>query len=183
LVLAPRGPPLNRERAVLAGLDRWDGLEGRGQLEPPAFLDDDVLDIGRIDRLDAALPKRLVHGPRGQGMRDVVEDLVAKALAHHLGRHLARPEAGDARRLAVVARDLVDLGVDDMAVDLDDEVFLGVGDVDKLCFHSSSGGISPLRSNSESRRFPRTPSLAPLAGAPRPAPFRSRLNTYVRFSW
>ena len=79
--------------------------------------------------------QRLVHRARDQAVDDVVQDLVAEPLADHLGRDLAGPEAGDPRRLAVVAGDLVDLGVDHRAVDLDDEVLLGVGNVDELCLH------------------------------------------------
>jgi hypothetical protein len=72
-----------------------------------------------------------------------MQDLVAEPLANDLGRHLARPETGDARRLAVVARDLVDLGVDDRAVDLDDEVLLGVAYVNEFSFHSGKHGARP----------------------------------------
>ncbi len=68
-------------------------------------------------------------------MRDVVQDLIAEPLADDLGRHLSRPEAWNPRRLAVVARDLVDLGVDDGAGDFDDEILLRVADVDELGFH------------------------------------------------
>ena len=63
------------------------------------------------------------------------------------GRHLARPEARDARGLAVVARDLVDLGVDDGARDFDDQVLPGVADVDELGFHER---LSVAREQSQS---------------------------------
>ena len=67
-------------------------------------------------------------------MRDVVENLIAEALAHDLRRHLAGTEARNPRGPAVVARDLVDLGVDDRARDLDDEVLPGVADVYEFGF-------------------------------------------------
>ena len=132
-------------RGVVARLDRRHGLERRRELERLALFDDDVLDVGRVDRLDAALAQRLVDRARNQAVRDVVEDLVAKALAHDLGRHLAGPEAGNPRRLAVVARDLVDLGIHDVAVDLDDEVLLGVGDVYEFGFHVLLGDVAAIQ--------------------------------------
>ena len=124
-------------RRVVAGIDRRHRVERRRELQRLAFFDDDVADVGRVDRLDAALAQRLVDGARDQTVRDVVQDLVAEPLPDDLGRHLARPEAGNPRRLAVVARDLVDLGVDDGAGDFDDEVLLRVADVDELGFHVS----------------------------------------------
>jgi hypothetical protein len=100
-----------REGAVVARIDGRHGLEGRRELQRLAFLDDDVADVGGIDRLDTFLAQGLVDRPGDQAVGDVVQDLVAEALPDDLRRHLAGPEAGDARRLAVVARDLVDLGV------------------------------------------------------------------------
>src|ERR1700752_1451645 len=82
------------------------------------------------------LPQRLVDGAGDEAVRDVVEDLVAEPLAHHLGRHLARPEAGNPRRLAIVPGHLVDLGIDDRTLDLDDEVLLSVADVYEFSFHA-----------------------------------------------
>ena len=68
-------------------------------------------------------------------MRDVVEDLIAKPLADDLGRYLAGAKTRHPRGATVVARDLVYFGVDNGARDFDDEIFLRVADVDKLCFH------------------------------------------------
>ena len=107
---------------VVARIDRRHRLEARGELQRLSFLDDDILDVRRVDRFDAALAQRLVHGARDQPMRDVVKDLVAEPLAHDFRRHLAGPEARDARRLAVVTRDLLDLRVHHRAGDFDDEV-------------------------------------------------------------
>ena len=124
-----------RDARVVAGIDRRHGVEGRRELQRLALFHDDVADVGRVDRLDPALAQRIVHGARDQAVRDVVEDLVAEALPDDLGGHLAGPEARDARGPAVVARDLVDLRVDDGAGDFDDEVLLRVADVDELGFH------------------------------------------------
>ena len=62
------------------------------------FLDDDILDVRCVDRLDAALAQCLVDRPRDQPVRDVVKDLVPEPLADDLGRHLPGPEARDAGR-------------------------------------------------------------------------------------
>ena len=101
------------------------------------FPDDDVADVRGVDRLDAALAERFVDRARNQAVRHVVQDLIAEALLDDLGGNLPRPEAGNAGGLAVVARDLVDFGIDDVAVDLDDEVFLGFGDVYEINLHCS----------------------------------------------
>ena len=69
-------------------------------------------------------------------MRDVVQDLALEALADHLGRHLARTEAGQPRRLAVARRDARDLGVHDVGRDLDREVPACFVDVDEFGFHA-----------------------------------------------
>ena len=134
-VLDLRGFLIERDGGVVARLDRRHGFEGRGELQRLAFFDHHVADVRRVDRFDAALAQRFVDRARNQPVRHVVENLVAEALAHDLRRHLAGPEPGHPRRLAVIARDLVDLGVDDLARDLDDEVFLRIADVDEFCLH------------------------------------------------
>ncbi len=133
------------DRRVVARLDGRNRLERGGEFERLPLFDHDIPDVRRIDRLDAALAERFIHGPRDQPVRDVVQNLIAKTLAHDLGRHLARPEARHARGPAVVPRHLVYFRVDDRARDLDDEIFLRIADVNEFCLHllsSSGSGLS-----------------------------------------
>ena len=60
----------------------------------------------------------------------------AEPLPDDLGGDFPGAEPRDTRRFAVVACDLVDLGIHDGARDFDDEVFLSVGNVDELGLHS-----------------------------------------------
>ena len=73
-------------------------------------------------------------------MRHVVEDLIAEPLPDDLRRHLPGPESRHARRLAVIAGDLVDFGVDHRARDLEDEVLLGLADVYEFSLHEMASG-------------------------------------------
>ena len=84
-----------RERRVVARLEGRHRVERRREGQRLAFLDRDVADVGRVDRLDAALAQRLVDRARDEIVRDVVEDLILEALLDDAGRRLARPEAGD----------------------------------------------------------------------------------------
>ena len=84
---------------------------------------------------DAALAQRLVDRARNQIVRDVVEDLLLEALLDDARRRLARAEARDARLARVVARDAIDLGVDDVARDFDAQVLARLVDVDEFGFH------------------------------------------------
>jgi hypothetical protein len=59
-------------------------------------------------------------------VRDVVKDLVAKPLPDDFRRYLARTKSRDPRGLAVVTRDLLDLGIHHGAGDFDDEVLARV---------------------------------------------------------
>src|SRR6185503_13032399 len=86
-------------------------------------------------RFDAAFSQRLVDGARNQAVRDIVQDLIAEPLTHHLRWHFTRAKAGHARGAAVVARHLIYFRVDHGAWNLDDEVFLCVADVDEFGFH------------------------------------------------
>ena len=85
------------DRAEVARIEtRHDverGLEGEGL----ALFEHQVLDVGRVDRLDAAFGQRLADRPGDEVLGDVLHDLAAEALADDRGRHLAGPEAGDAR--------------------------------------------------------------------------------------
>ena len=90
---------------------------------------------------DPALAQRIVDRARNQIVRDVVEDLILEALLDDARRRLAGPEAGNARLARVVARDAVDLGVDDIAGNLDAQVLARLVDVDELGFHVKIAGI------------------------------------------
>src|SRR4029079_12910620 len=110
------------QRAVVARIERRHGLEIRRELQRLAFLDEHVADVRSVYRLDAPLAQRVVHGARDQVVRDVMEDLIAEALADDLRRHLAGTKARDPRGLAVIARDPVDLGVNHGAGNFDDQL-------------------------------------------------------------
>ena len=83
-----------RQAAVVARIDGRHRLERRRELERLAFLDDDVADVGRVDRLDAAFAQRLVDRAGDEAVCHVVQNLIAEPLAHDLRRHLAGPEPG-----------------------------------------------------------------------------------------
>ena len=129
------GLPSKCDARVVPGIDRRHRVERRGELQRLTLFDDDIANVGCVDRLDSALPQRIVHRAWDETVRNVVQDLIAEPLADDLGRHLSRTEAWNPRRLAVVAGDLVDLSVDDGAGDFDDEILLRVADVDELGFH------------------------------------------------
>ena len=86
---------------------------------------DDVLHVGRVDRLEPALAQRLVDRARNQVVRDVVENLLAEPLLDEGRRHLALAESGNARLPAVAARDAIDLRIDDVAGNFDGDALLG----------------------------------------------------------
>jgi hypothetical protein len=129
------------DRGVVPRIDRRHRVEARRELQRLPFLDDDVLDVRRVDRLDAALAERLVDGARDQPVCHIVQDLVAKALAHDLRGDLPGPEAWDAGRLPVVARDLVYLRINRRAVDFHHEVLACFVDVDEFGLHSEVSGF------------------------------------------
>ena len=101
-----------RDRREIAGIEWRDRVERRREGQRLAFFDCHVADVGRVDRLEAALAQRLVDGARNQVVRDVVQDLVLEALLDDAGRCLSRPEAGHPRLPGIVPRDAIDLGVD-----------------------------------------------------------------------
>ena len=69
-------------------------VERRGEGKRLALFDDDVADVGRVDRLDAALLHRIVHGARNQILRHVVEDLILEALLDTWGGTLPGRKPG-----------------------------------------------------------------------------------------
>ena len=83
-----------REARIVARIDGRHRFEARRELQRLAFLDDDVANVGRVDGLDAAFAQGLVHRTRDETVCDVVENLIAEPLAHHLRRHLAGTEPG-----------------------------------------------------------------------------------------
>ena len=76
-------------RLLPAGVERRHRLDRRRERQRLAFFERDVPDIGGVDRLDAALLERLVHGARDEIVHHVVQDLIAVALPNQLGRHLS----------------------------------------------------------------------------------------------
>ena len=137
--------PAQGDRSVIAGVDRRHRLEEGAELERLALLDDHVLNVRRIHRLETPFPERFVHGARNQVLGDIMQDLVTEALPDQLRRDLARTESGNARRATVTSGEPVDLGVDDRTRDLDDEVLARVAELGALCLHlkyRSHGGFA-----------------------------------------
>ena len=129
-----RGPP-QRQRRVLARIERRQGVEGRGEGQRLPLFDGHVADVRRVDRLDAPLAQRFVHSGRNQIVRHVVKDLILVALFDHLGRRLAGPETGNARLARVVARDAIDFRIDHVVRDLDAQILARLVDVDNFGLH------------------------------------------------
>jgi hypothetical protein len=113
-----RRPPEGNRRHI-ARVERRQRVERCREGKRLSFLDADVADVGRVDRLQSFLAQRIVDGARNQIVRDVVQDLVLEALLDHARRRLAGAEAGHARAARVVACDAIDLAVDDFGRDLD----------------------------------------------------------------
>jgi hypothetical protein len=124
-----------REPAVVARIDRRNGLEARCEFERLPLFDDHIADVRRVHRLHASRAQRLVDSAGDEAVGHVVQNLIAEALPHNFGRHLARTESRNACGAAVITRDLVDFGVDDRAGDFDDEALAGVADVYEFGFH------------------------------------------------
>ena len=99
------------------------------------FFDLDVADVGRVDRLDAALRQPFLDGALDELVRDVVQDLTLEPLPDHLGRHLARAEARQAGGLAVFRRDAGNFGVHDVRRNFYREIPARLVDVDEVGFH------------------------------------------------
>ena len=95
----------------------------------------DVLHVGRIDRLEAALAKRLVDGARNQVVRDIMKDLLAEAFLDEGRRNLSLAETRNASLAAVAARDALDLRIDNVARDLDGDALLGLTEIGEFGFH------------------------------------------------
>ncbi len=137
--------PRQRQRRVIARLERRQRVERRREGERLPLLDRHVADVRRVDRLDAALAQRVVDRARDEVVRDVVQDLVLEALLDDPRRRLARPEAGDPRLARVVARRAVDRGVHHVAGNLDAHVLARLVDVDEFGFHGWSNTLGDRR--------------------------------------
>ena len=95
-LVVDRGSTARRSEIVekSPGSNGGTRVERRGERQRLAFLERHVPDVGRVDRLEAALAQRLVDRARNQIVRDVVEDLILEALLDDARRRLARPEPG-----------------------------------------------------------------------------------------
>src|SRR5678815_2373261 len=134
-----------RQRAEIARVERGHGLHRRRELQRLSRVPLDVLDVRRIDRLDAALLQRLFDRTRDQPVHHVVEDLVLEALLDDRGGDFPWSEPRNLRLLRIVLSDLVDLRVDDVAGDLDGERLLRFADVGEFGFHEEvrKEGLEP----------------------------------------
>ncbi len=101
---------VERSPGIEAGHDVERRLEGQRL----AFFEDEVLDVGRLDRLDALFDERVADGLRDQVLGDVLHDLRLEALADHVGRDLAGAEAGDLRGAAELRGGVADGFVNDV---------------------------------------------------------------------
>ena len=72
--------PAQLQRGVRLELEARHGIERRRELQRLALFDDDVADVGRVERLEAALAQRVVHRARHQLVDHVVENLAPEPL-------------------------------------------------------------------------------------------------------
>src|SRR5207247_774787 len=103
--------------------------------EGPPFFDVHVADVRRVDGLNPALTQRIVHGARHQFVRHVVKNLIFEALLDDTRRRLSGTKAGNPRAARIAFGNPVDLGVDDVAGDLDAHVLARVVDVYEFSLH------------------------------------------------
>ena len=94
LVVDPCRRPVQRDRRVVARLERRHRSNDAVNVSGLALLDLHVADVGRVDRLDAPLAQRFVDRARNEVVGDVVQDLLLEALLDDTGRRLAGPEPG-----------------------------------------------------------------------------------------
>ena len=127
---------MRRQAAVVARLERRQGVERRREGERPPFFDRDVAHVGHVDRLDAALPQRVLDGARDEIVRDLMEDLLFEPLPDDAVGRLAGPEAGQTRLARIVADVTVDFRIDHVAWDFDAHVLPRFVHVDELGLHS-----------------------------------------------
>src|SRR6185503_1274292 len=166
LVINVGGVSRGRDGRKVADVERRHGLDSGRERERLSLFERDVLDVRRVHRLDTALLQRFIDGARNQAVRDVVEDLLLEPLLDQRGRHLAGPEAGDARLLGVALGNAIDLGSHDIDRDLDREGLLRGADVSELGLHRGlwalglglwAFGSSRARGNPEPKAQSREP--------------------------
>ena len=107
------GRTRQRDCRVVPRLECRHRIERRGECEGVSLFNRDVADIRRIDGLDAPFPHGIVHGPGNQIVRHIMQDLILEALLDHARWCLARTKAGNACLARIVARDAVDVRIDD----------------------------------------------------------------------
>ena len=61
-----------RETAIFARVDQRQRVEGRGKRQRLSLFDVDVADRRSLDRLQASLAERFIHGPRDEIVRNLV---------------------------------------------------------------------------------------------------------------
>ena len=125
------------DRGELARVERRYRVERRRERQRLTFFERDVADIGRVDRLDAALAQRVVDGARNKVVRDVVKNLILEPLLDDARRRFAWPETRNLRAPRVVARHTIDFGRDHVLRDLHAHVLARLVDVDEFRFHLS----------------------------------------------
>ena len=180
--------PRHRQGGQIARIERRHRFDGRRERERLPFVDGHVGDVGRVHRFDAALGERFFDRLGNQPVHHVVVDLVAEALLDHRGRGLAGTETGQARLARVALRDAIDLGIDEVARDLDGEGLLGVGNVYEVGFHWLRAQGSGLKQNACGESEVRKEGLEPthpfgyqiLSLARLPVPPLSRLRSVPR---
>ena len=95
--------------ATVAGIERRHDVERGREGQRLALLDLQVPDVGLSTGSTPRSVSASSHRVPDQVLGGVLQNLPAEPLPHHLRRHLARPEARQARRLAVARGHLVDL--------------------------------------------------------------------------
>ena len=78
------GWTLQRDRGKIAWIERRDRLDRGGERHRSAFLERHVLDVGRVDRLDASFPQRFVDGAGNEVVHHVMEDLLPETLLNQV---------------------------------------------------------------------------------------------------
>ena len=110
------------DRRQVAGIERRNDVERGLEGERLAFFEDEVLDVGRFDRLDTLFDERVADRLRHQVLGDVLHDLGLEALADHVGRDLAGAEAGDFRGASELRGGVADGFVNNGAGHLDRQI-------------------------------------------------------------
>ena len=127
--------PLDRQGGQVARFHVRRRLDGRRERQRLAFLELQVAHLRRVHRLDVLVAQRVADDARHEVVRDVVQDLLAKPLAHHVRRRLAGPEARNAGLPGIALRDAGDFGVDHLGRHFHRQGLLGFADVGEFDLH------------------------------------------------